>query len=376
MAPGLTPQQRTAWLRLIRSENVGPRAFRDLVNHFGGAAAALEALPAMAKRGGRAIRVASLAEAEDEIANIERRGARLIAIGESQYPKALAAADGAPPLITVAGDPAVFQRPSVGIVGARNASSAGRSFAARLAVELGGAGWAITSGLARGIDAAAHAASLDSGTIAVFAGGLDCLYPPEHADLARRIVEYGALVTEMPLGWQPRGRDFPRRNRIIAGLSLGVVVVEAAVRSGSLITARLATELGREVMAAPGSPLDPRCEGSNSLLREGATFITRSDDVLEALGPLVDRGDFERPPPISLAQAEGAGFAPAEPGDDDRARVLELLGPSPATVDAVIRQSGVEPRKVQLLLLELELAGRLERMSGGRVSLRPVDAWP
>lgn len=375
MAPSLTPQQRTAWLRLIRSENVGPRAFRDLVNHFGGAAAALEALPGMAKRGGRTIRIASLAEAEDELANIERRGARLIAIGEPNYPTALAAADGAPPLITVAGDPSVFKRPAVGIVGARNASSAGRTFAARLASELGGAGWAIASGLARGIDAAAHAASLDSGTIAVFAGGLDCLYPPEHADLARRIVEYGALVTEMPLGWQPRGRDFPRRNRVIAGLSLGVVVVEAATRSGSLITARLATELGREVMAAPGSPLDPRCEGSNALLRDGATFITRSDDVLEALGPLVERTAFALPPPISLAQAENVGFSPAEPGDDDRSRVLELLGPSPAAIDALVRQSGVEARRVQLVLLELELAGRLERLTGGRVALRQPDAW-
>ncbi|GLK80814.1 DNA-processing protein DprA [Methylopila turkensis] len=372
--PRLTPEQRVAWLRLIRSENVGPRAFRDLVNHFGGASAALDALPTLARRGGRAIRVASRAEAEDEFAEVERLGARMIALGEADYPRALAAADGAPPLLTVAGDPSVFHRPAVGIVGARNASSAGRSFAARLAADLGGAGWVIASGLARGVDAAAHAASIESGTVAACAGGLDRIYPPEHADLARRIIEHGALVTEMPLGWQPRGRDFPRRNRIIAGMSLGVVIVEAATRSGSLITARLAAEIGREVMAAPGSPLDPRCEGSNALLRDGATFVTRAEHVLEALSPMVDRGPPE-PKPISLAQAETAGFRPAEPADDERARVLELLGPAPAAVDEIVRQSGVEARGVQLVLLELELAGRLERMAGGRVALRQPDAW-
>lgn len=371
---GLTDEQRIAWLRLIRSENVGPRTFRDLVNHFGGAAAALEALPSLARRGGRAVRVCSRSEAEDEIAGALARGARLIALGEPDYPAPLAAIEGAPPLITVAGDPAVFRRPAIGIVGARNASSAGRTFAARVASELGGAGWAIVSGLARGVDAAAHAASTRSGTIAVFAGGLDCLYPPEHADLARRIVETGALVTEMPLGWQPRGRDFPRRNRIIAGLSLGVLVVEAAVRSGSLITARLAAELGREVMAAPGSPLDPRCEGSNGLLRDGATFITRSDDVIEALHHLLGR-DQPNPPPIGLAQAGTAGLHGAEPDEDERTRIMDLLGPTPAAVDEIVRQSGGDARAVQLVLLELEIAGRLERRPGGAVSLRQPELW-
>ncbi|GBD49411.1 DNA-processing protein DprA [Methylopila sp. Yamaguchi] len=371
---GLTDEQRIAWLRLIRSENVGPRTFRDLVNHFGGAAAALEALPSLARRGGRAVRVCSRSEAEDEIAGALARGARLIALGEPDYPAPLAAIEGAPPLITVAGDPAVFRRPAIGVVGARNASSAGRTFAARVASELGGAGWAIVSGLARGVDAAAHAASTRSGTIAVFAGGLDCLYPPEHADLARRIVETGALITEMPLGWQPRGRDFPRRNRIIAGLSLGVLVVEAAVRSGSLITARLAAELGREVMAAPGSPLDPRCEGSNGLLRDGATFITRSDDVIEALHHLLGR-DQPNPPPIGLAQAGTAGLHGAEPDEDERTRIMDLLGPTPAAVDEIVRQSGGDARAVQLVLLELEIAGRLERRPGGAVSLRQPELW-
>lgn len=374
MAAGLSDEQRIAWLRLIRTENVGPRTFRSLVNHFGGAAAALDALPTLARRGGRAIRVCARSEAEDEIAENQRRGVRLVALGESDYPAALAAAEGAPPLLSVAGATQVFQRPVVGIVGARNASSAGRSFAGRLASELGGAGWVVASGLARGVDAAAHAASIHSGTIAAFAGGLDCVYPPEHADLASRIVAEGALVSEMPMGWQPRGRDFPRRNRIIAGLSLGVVVVEAAVRSGSLITARLATELGREVMAAPGSPLDPRCEGSNGLLREGATLITRSEHVIEALAPLIDRGP-PSPAPISLAQAAAAGFECVEPPDSDRARVIELLGPSPAQIDEIVRQAGVDARVVQIVLLELELAGRLDRRPGGAVSLRPVEPW-
>lgn len=373
---GLSDAQRTAWLRLIRSENVGPRTFRNLVNHFGGAAAALDALPDLARRGGRTIHVCSTAEAEDELAECARRGARLIALGEADYPAALAATEGAPPLFAVAGHAGCFQRPMVSIVGARNASSAGRSFAQRLAYELGGAGWVVVSGLARGIDAAAHAASIETGTVAVFAGGLDCLYPPEHADLASRIVEDGALVSEMPMGWQPRGRDFPRRNRIIAAMSLGVVVVEAAMRSGSLITARLATEIGREVMAAPGSPLDPRCEGSNSLLREGATIITRSEHVIEALGPLIDRGPLPSPP-ISLAQAGAAGFETPAPAaaDDDRARVLELLGPSPAAIDDLVRQSGAGPRTVQVVLLELELAGRLDRRDDGRVALRSLDAF-
>lgn len=374
MATSLSPEQRLAWLRLIRSENVGPRTFRSLVNHFGGASAALDALPTLARRGGRAVRVASRGECEAELGEIERRGARLVALGEADYPAALAAAEGAPPLLTVAGAISAFQRPAVAIVGARTASSAGRSFASRLASELGGAGWLVASGLARGVDAAAHAAALDSGTVAVFAGGLDCVYPPEHADLARRIVAEGALVSEMPMGWQPRGRDFPRRNRIIAGLSLGVVVVEAAVRSGSLITARLATELGREVMAAPGSPLDPRCEGSNLLLREGATLITRSEHVLEALAPLVDRGP-PAPAPISLAQAEAAGFDADEPAEKDRDRILELLGPAPASLDDLVRQSGGDARTVQIVLLELELAGRLERRPGGAVTLRSVDVW-
>jgi DNA processing protein len=259
-------------------------------------------------------------------------------------------------------------------VGARNASSAGRSFAGRLAAEVGGAGWVVASGLARGIDAAAHAASLVSGTVAVFAGGIDCIYPPEHADLAGRIVGEGVLVSEMPMGWQPRGRDFPRRNRIIAGMALGVVVVEAAVRSGSLITARLANELGREVMAAPGSPLDPRCEGSNGLLRQGATLITRSDDVIEALAPLVERGP-PPPLPITLAQAEAAGFEGVEPAEDERARILELLGPTPALADDLVRQAGSDVRTVHVVLLELELAGRIERHAGGRVSLRSPADW-
>ncbi len=364
----LTDEQRLAWLRLIRSENVGPATFRNLLNHFGGATAAIEALPDLARRGGaRALpRLCSVEDAEREMAGVARIGGRLIALGEPDYPRVLAVSDGAPPLITVIGDTSCFSPPTIAIVGARNASAAGRTFAARIARDLGEAGFTIASGLARGVDAAAHEASLPTGTIAVLAGGVDRIYPPENEPLLRKIVAAGAAVTEMPLGWEPRAKDFPRRNRIIAGLARGVVVVEAALRSGSLITARLANELGREVMAAPGSPLDSRCEGSNALLRDGATLITNARDVLEALGPsLGDR--YEGPSPLPLAE-EPEAQRPAG-SETDRTRIIELLGPSPAAVDDIVRLSGAQARTVQLVLLELELAGRLERHLGGRVSL-------
>jgi DNA processing protein len=362
----LTDAQRIAWLRLIRSDNIGPRTFHDLLDHFGSAEAALEALPDLARKGGGAGRhIYSEQEAERELAGLERLGARLIATDEPDYPDALAQSDGAPPLLTVLGDTACFARPIVAIVGARNASAAGRSFAARLAADLGAAGFTVASGLARGIDTSAHDASVSTGTIAVLAGGPDRIYPAENAPLLARILKDGVGVTEMPLGWEPRAKDFPRRNRIIAGLARGVVVVEAALRSGSLITARLANEIGREVMAAPGSPLDMRCEGSNALLRDGATLITSAEHVIEALGPSLAAA---RPPASPILVREDP--SPASPADDHvRARVLELLGPSPAGVDDIVRLSGAPARTVQLIILELELAGRLERHLGGRVSL-------
>jgi DNA processing protein len=372
LPPGLrlSDEQRLAWLRLIRSENVGPRTFRNLLNQFGGATEALEALPGLARRGGALIgpRLCTTAEAERELAGLARIGARLVGIGEPDYPATLAHAEGAPPLLTVLGQPAVLNRPAVAIVGARNASAAGRTFAARLARDLGDAGFVIASGLARGIDAAAHDAAMPTGTIAALAGGPDRIYPPENVPLLARILESGAAVTEMPLGWEPRARDFPRRNRLIAGLSRGTVIVEAALRSGSLITARLANEMGREVMAAPGSPLDPRCEGSNSLLRDGATLITSAAHVIEALTPGLGGGlAMSAPPDLEEFVPEALPTAPEE--EEIRTRVENLLGPSPCSIDDLVRLSGAPARHVQFVLLELEVAGRLERHPGGRISL-------
>jgi DNA processing protein len=361
----LTDAQRLAWLRLYRTENVGPITFRALLNQFGGAVAALEALPELAARGGaRRIRLYPKHEAEAEMAALARRGGRFLAMGEPDFPPALAAADGAPPLIAVVGPLDIAARRIVAIVGARNASAAGRSFAQRLARDLGEAGFVVASGLARGIDGAAHQASLATGTAAALAGGLDRIYPPEHETLAAQIADAGLLISEMPLGWVARGKDFPRRNRIIAGLAEGVVVVEAALRSGSLITARLAGEAGREVLVAPGSPLDPRCEGSNRLIRDGATLITSAAHVIEALP-----GPFAPPAAAPLAEPTASG-PPALPQPDQRARIVELLGPTPTAVDTLVQMSGAPARAVQLVLLELELAGRIERHSGGRISLR------
>ncbi|MBB6305852.1 DNA-processing protein DprA [Xanthobacter tagetidis] len=364
----LSPEQRLDWLRLIRTENVGPRTFRVLINQYGGAAAALEALPTLARRGGRLVppQVPSRADAEAEMAGLARMGGRLVALGEADYPAALRALDDAPPLIAVRGRAELLRRPKVAMVGARNASAAGRSFAARLARDLGADGWVVVSGLARGIDAAAHEASLETGTVGVFAGGLTRPYPPENLKLIETIAERGVLVSEMPLGWEPRARDFPRRNRLVSGLSLGVVVVEAAERSGSLITARLAGEQGREVFAVPGSPLDPRAGGTNRLLKQGATLVTEAGDVTSVLAPMIGR----EPDGSGALAAPDALSPPPAPGDDVRGRVLELLSPVPTPVDDLIRLSGASAAEVQIILLELELAGRLDRPGTGRVALR------
>lgn len=362
----LDHEQRRDWLRLIRTENVGPRSFRGLINRFGGAAAALDALPGLARRGGRLLppRIPTIAEAEAEMAALAKAGAQLIALGESEYPALLREIDDAPPLITVAGRVELLNRPAVAIVGSRNASGAGRTMAARLARGLGEAGWVVVSGLARGIDTVAHEASLATGTVAVIAGGLDRPYPQENAALVARIAEQGAVLTEMPLGWEPRARDFPRRNRLVSGLALGALVIEAAERSGSLITARLAAEQGREVLAIPGSPLDPRAAGTNGLIRQGAALVTSVNDVLEALGTL--RG---RPVPLQVEEEAASLPGTPEPSEDLRSRFLALLGPTPIAVDDLVSMSGSGAADVQILLLELELAGRLERHAGGRVSL-------
>ncbi|KQP04841.1 DNA-processing protein DprA [Methylobacterium sp. Leaf93] len=392
----LNPAQRLDWLRLIRTEGVGPRTFRTLINRFGGAGAALEALPDLAKRGAKRVVPVTRAQAEAELEAAARIGVRLVAMGEDDYPKLLQAADSAPPLIAIRGQAPILSRPAIAIVGSRNASGGGLGFTERLARGLGEAGLVVVSGLARGIDARAHKASLGSGTVAVLAGGHDRIYPANHEALVEGILDAGgAVLAEMPMGWEPRGRDFPRRNRIISGLAYGTVVVEAARRSGSLITARFALEQGREVFAVPGSPLDLRAEGTNDLIRQGATLVSDVDHVTSAIAPLIGRGDFEqesgqlaldRPDladaPIFWDELDGIGGPVPEPGEeidglepeepepaDDRARLIAYLSPTPIGTDDLARAAGLSVRIVQTTLLELELDGRIERHGSGAVSL-------
>lgn len=363
----LTDEQRADWLRLIRTENVGPRTFRTLINQFGGAARAIRNLPDMALRGGRGkLNIPSRENAEREIAASARLGVQFIGLGENEYPPLLRETDDAPPLLAVRGNIDVLTRPCVAMVGSRNASAAGARFAGILARDLGEAGFIVVSGFARGIDTASHRASLASGTVAVLAGGHDKPYPPEHTPLLKELIESGAAVSEMPLGWEPRGRDFPRRNRIIAGLAYGVVVVEAAERSGSLITARMALEANREVFAVPGSPVDPRAGGTNRLLREGATLVTSAADVIEVLTPIMG----ERPPPADMREMpDSPPPDPPEADDTLRARVQNLVGHAPVSVDDLARAANAAAAAVQIVLLELELGGRIRRLTGGMVSL-------
>lgn len=371
----LDDDQRLACLRLIRSENVGPVTFRALINHFGGARAALAALPELSERGGRRrpIRICPESTAEAELKASARIGARPVFTIEPGYPAALAVTEGAPPLLYLKGDDAVLARPTIGIVGSRAASAAGQQLARQLAGGLGEAGYVVASGLALGIDTAAHHAALGTGTIAVLAGGLDIVYPPQNADLHRAIGERGCLVSEQPPGFQPRGNDFPRRNRIISGLSLGVVIVEAARRSGSLITARRAADQGREVFAVPGHPLDPRAWGTNQLIKDGATLITSAEDVINALQPFGRRRDAELIGSVSAREPDAVLHGEPEPlpevVQDDRARIVSALGPSPVHVDELARATGLPIRIVQTVLLELSLAGRLEHHGSQLVSL-------
>ena len=348
----------------MRSPGIGPVTYRQLLARFGSAAAALQAVPDLARRGGgQAPRLWTRDQAEREIAEVGKLGARYVVLGQGLYPRLLAELEDAPPVMIAKGDVNLLDRASVAIVGARNASAAACRFARGLAHDLGSEGLVVVSGLARGIDSAAHDGALDSGTIAVIAGGIDVFYPPENEERQRSIWERGLVLAEMPPGTEPRARHFPYRNRIIAGISAGTVVVEAAPRSGSLITARLAAEAGREVMAVPGSPLDPRAQGCNQLIRDGATLIQNAADVAEAIRL-----------PASSVRAEAASYEHAETvnGDDALGVVEQLLGPSPVPVDEVIRLSGASSGAVQMALLELDLAGRLDRHAGGKVSLRPA----
>ena len=369
----LTPAARLDWLRLIRSENVGPIVFQQLLSGYGTAGAALEALPALARRGGRrgAIRQCSVAAAEAELAAAAAVGARPLASCEAAYPPRLAALPDPSPLIYVRGDVSRLAGPTVAIVGARNASASALRYTRRLARDLCREGLVVASGLARGIDTAAHSGALDAAggaTAAVLAGGVDVVYPAENRALYDAVSEQGAVLSEMPPGTRPQARHFPRRNRLISGLALGVVVIEAAARSGSLITARFALEQGREVFAVPGSPMDPRCRGSNGLIRQGATLVQDAGDIIEAIGPMVERPTLWESPAVR----EREGFSPTVDGgdfDQDRRRLIALLGPTPVGVDELIRLSELTPAVVVTILLELELAGRLDRHAGNRVSI-------
>jgi DNA processing protein len=442
----LSDPERTDRLRLARTFSIGPVTFRRLLDRFHSAAEALRALPDLARQSGaELLRPPSRAQAEDEIAALARFGGTFLALGEAGYPEPLAAVEDAPPLLALRGDSALLARPSIGVVGARNASAGGRRLAEELSRDLGAAGLVVVSGLARGIDAAAHQGALVSGTVAVFAGGLDQVYPPEHDDLAQAILDHGgALISEMPLGTEPQARHFPRRNRLVSGLSRGVLVIEAALKSGSLTTARFALEQGREVMAVPGSPLDPRCRGTNQLLRDGAGLVETAADALLHLGldpdlslgthlisreaprpdsgdaprrrpdpgdivsfrtqlvppipespplivldpPGVPSGDAPQPPPLGHPLAEqdlvkenraslGTSGGP-RPAEDEAAeapeptrKLAELLGSAPVSVDELVRRCQMSPPVVRAALLDFELAGRLERHPGDRVSLLP-----
>ncbi len=352
------PAEKLARIRLARTQAVGPVTFHDLVGRYGSARAALGALPELAQRGGRRapLRIAAIADAERELDAHARLGAQLVACGEPGYPAALAALEDAPPLVTVRGDLGLLARHCVAI-----------------ARDLGAAGWCVVSGLARGIDGAAHQGALDSGTIGVVGGGADVVYPREHEALQTAVATRGAVVAESPLGTEPRPHHFPRRNRVISGLSLGVVVVEAALKSGSLITARFAADQGREVFAVPGSPLDPRCRGSNGLIRDGAHLVEGAADVIGVLETL--HAGSPSPTPRAVPSAAPEHLDPGGEIDLDQARaaVLEMLDPHPVPVDELVRRCQLSPAALMTALLELELAGRVLRHSGNRVA-RVMDA--
>lgn len=372
LRPPADDADRLARLQLIRSDNVGPITWRELLRHFGSAAEALAALPALAAKGGRRkIAIFPKSRAERELATLAKLGGRHLFMGEDDYPAALAAVEDAPPVLLLLGNVDLLRRPAVGIVGSRNASTNGRRIARDIAAGLAAEGILVVSGMARGIDTAAHEGGLAGATAAVLAGGPDNIYPQENEALYEAIRERGAVLTESPPGLEPQARHFPRRNRIIAGLSLGVVVVEAALRSGSLITARLANEQGREVMAVPGSPLDPRCRGANDLIRNGATLVESAADVLSAVGAMNGAAAVAAPaydpPPAAVAGADGEY-------DAVRSRLIEALGPSPAPIDGIVRELGLPAQLVMTVLLELELAGRVERHAGNTAALLPGDS--
>ncbi len=364
----LSQSEKLEWLRLIRSENVGPITFFRLLERFGTAHMALKALPDLARGGGKkTIRIATKAACEDEIALLESIGAKLIARGEKAYPSLLNHIEDPPPLINVLGHPHLLTKKSIAVVGARNASINGKKFARQIAHDLGRGGLMVVSGMARGIDAQAHAGALDYGTVGVLAGGVDVIYPKENRGLYEELKERGALISEIPPGTRPQARHFPRRNRIISGIARGVVVIEAGSKSGSLITARMALEQGREVFAVPGAPGDPRSVGGNRLIRSGAILIEEAENVFEAINGLSQ---------TALGEQEAFDFerkneSPPDEKDVKKARPIieESLGPESVWVDEIIRNCQLSPAVVSMVLLELELAGRLERHPGNKVSI-------
>ena len=359
--PQMSEDERLARLRLIRSDSIGAVTFWDLIGRFGSALDAVAALPEWSRKGGKTRLLIALDEAKREADALRAAGGTLVACGESAYPQALAAVDAPPPVLSVCGSLKLLRSDMIAIVGARNASALGTRFAREMAAELGGAGFVIASGLARGIDTAAHKGSIASGTCAVMAGGIDVVYPPENKPLYQDIVARGVIVSEMPFAFQPAAQHFPRRNRIISGLARGVVVVEAAMNSGSLITARLAGEQGREVFAVPGSPLDPRAKGTNGLLRQGAVLTECAEDVLTTLRPSLERAG-------TAAKSIRPG-APKRETSGLKHEILERLGPAPVEIDELVRQLGASPAAVAAALLDLEFEGRLSRHPGQKVAL-------
>lgn len=364
----LDEAEKIAWLRLIRTDNIGPITFYNLIQTYGSAIKAIEAIPSLAKRGGRlkGLTVTEEFTVTREWESLKKRGGDFVFAADEFYPLTLAATEDAPPVLSILGDKQLLNKSTIGMVGARNASLNGRKFAEKIARDLGQAGQIIASGLARGIDTAAHAGSLATGTIAVVAGGIDIVYPPENEKLYHAIIEQGCIVAESPLGMEPIARHFPKRNRIISGLSSGVVVVEATLKSGSLITARMAGEQGRDVYAVPGHPFDPRAAGPNKLIRDGATLIQSADDVLENLSA------FRSTLP-TLQEARQDEWMPQVLNDQDaeaiRDIILQNMSSAPVTVDELVRTCQLTIPSVQMILLEMELAGRLQRLPGNRIVL-------
>ncbi len=369
----LRDSERLDWLQLIRTRNIGPVTFHQLIRKFGTASDALKALPELSRKSGRRapLKAADRSACETELRAAEKHGCQLIAACEETYPKALKAVPDHPPLLFVRGHASLFEKPAVAIIGARNASGVGRKMARMLAADLGAAGYVITSGLARGIDGAAHDAALQTGTIAVVAGGVDVIYPPEHDDLTARIAKQGAVISECAMGAQPTARDFPKRNRLISGLSRGVIVVEAAAKSGTLLTVNFALEQGREVFAVPGSPLDPRCQGANRLIRDGATLVERAEDVINALAAQTRGVSEGRRDLFGWADAQGDGMGEPDPAQlaSLRRQVLEILSFTPLHRDEILREADAPPGLVADTLLDLVLSGEAAEHDGGRFSL-------